>query len=194
MCGSPALGLRASLPRTLRIVFMVNDVYLWDGHLFDVLYLNDVALVNWHAGCVVCVFNNQVVLPLLGVQRYLKLVLPSLISGEVGELPASPVCEHLGYPEVDGNTLKFMLILNALVFQVLLQPHVLPLLPQPGGHPQCYEEFPLRLVLCACQLSFAETHLLSQVMHHLRQLLLSTAQEWMRWQLNITDLQIELCP
>jgi hypothetical protein len=62
---------------------MVNDVYHWDGHLFDVLYLNNVALVNWHARCMVCVFNDQVVLPLLGLQRYLKLVLPSLISVEV---------------------------------------------------------------------------------------------------------------
>ena len=85
-----------------------------------------------------------------------------------------------------------MLILNTLVFQVLLQPHMLPLLPQPGGHPQCYQEFPLRLVLCACHLSFAETHLLRQVMHHLRQLLLSATLEWMRWQLNIADLQREL--
>jgi hypothetical protein len=114
---------------------MVNDVYHRDGHLFDVLYLNNVAFVNWHARCMVCVFYYQVIMPLLGLQRYLKLVLPSLISGKVAELPTSPVYEHFCYPQVDGNTLKFMLILNAFIFQVLLQPHMLPLLPQPGGHP-----------------------------------------------------------
>jgi hypothetical protein len=149
MSGCPTFGLRASLSRNLRVVFMVNDVYHWDGHLFDFLYLNDVALVNWHTGCVVCVFNDQVVMPLLGLQRYLKLVLPSLISWEVAELPASPVCEHPGFPQVDGYTLKFMVILNALIFQVLLQSHMLTHLPQPGRNPQCYQEFPLRLVLCA---------------------------------------------
>jgi len=85
-----------------------------------------------------------------------------------------------------------MLILNAFIFQVLLDLNMLPLLSQPGWNSQGYQKFPLSLVLCACQLSFPETHLLSQVMHHLRQLLLGATLEWMRWQLNIAHLQREL--
>ena len=53
MRGHPALSLHTTLPRTLRILFMVYDIYRWDGHLFDVLYFNDVALVNWNARCMV---------------------------------------------------------------------------------------------------------------------------------------------
>jgi hypothetical protein len=53
MRGQPGLSLHATLPRTLRILFMVYDIYRWDGHLFDVLYFNDVALVNWNARCMV---------------------------------------------------------------------------------------------------------------------------------------------
>ena len=74
-----------TLPHTLRVhlLLMIYDFYHWDRHLFDVLHFNDVALVNWHARCMVLGLHDQVIMPLTRLQRYLELVLPRLISRNV---------------------------------------------------------------------------------------------------------------